>query len=276
MILSGTIGSIQKTISLLNSGEIFLFYSSVAKMCIIYTWERGEILKTSVIIAAAGRGKRMGRDYNKQYIFLKDKPIVAHTIKIFENINLIDEIILVVGKGEIDLVRKDIIYKYNFKKVASIVEGGAERQDSVYNGLRAVNTDCSIVLIHDGARPFVTGNIIEKGIGIAKDVGACVVAVRVKDTIKIVNKNMEVDYTPNRDTLWAVQTPQIFRYQLLLKAYEKLQIDNIKVTDDSMLVEKSGHIVKIIEGSYENIKITTPEDLILGEGILRKRENIKK
>ena len=231
-------------------------------------------MKISVIIAAAGKGKRMGKGYNKQYIPLGDKPIVAHTIEVFENMGLIDEIILVVGEGETALAEKDIIYKYNFKKVVKIVEGGAEREDSVYNGLKAVNINCDIVLIHDGIRPFITDSIIEKSIETAKDLGACVVAVRVKDTIKVVNKDMEVDYTPDRDALWAVQTPQTFRYELLLEAYEKLRISDMKVTDDAMLIERSGHTVKIIEGSYENIKITTPEDLILGEGILKKRENI--
>lgn len=136
-----------------------------------------------------------------------------------------------------------------------------------------MNINCDIVLIHDGIRPFITDSIIEKSIETAKDLGACVVAVRVKDTIKVVNKDMEVDYTPDRDALWAVQTPQTFRYELLLEAYEKLRISDMKVTDDAMLIERSGHTVKIIEGSYENIKITTPEDLILGEGILKKREN---
>lgn len=231
-------------------------------------------MKISAIIVAAGKGKRMGEGYNKQYILLAGKPIVARTIEVFENVGSIDEIVLVVGKGEIDLARKDIIHKYNFKKVVKIIEGGTERQDSVYNGLKAIDVNCNIVLIHDGARPFITGNIIEKSIKAAKDAGACVVAVRVKDTIKVVNKNMEVDYTPDRDILWAVQTPQAFEHKLLLEAYKKLRADNIKVTDDAMLVEKLGHIVKIIEGSYENIKITTPEDLILGEGILKKRENI--
>ncbi|HZX21659.1 MAG TPA: 2-C-methyl-D-erythritol 4-phosphate cytidylyltransferase [Clostridia bacterium] len=231
-------------------------------------------MKTSAIIVAAGKGKRMGEGYNKQYIPLAGKPIVAHTIEVFENVDSIDEIVLVVGKGETDLAKKDIIHKYNFKKVVKIIEGGTKRQDSVYNGLKEIDADCNIVLVHDGARPFITGNIIEKSIKTAGDVGACVVAVRVKDTVKVVNKNMEVDYTPDRDILWAVQTPQVFEYKLLLEAYKKLRADNIKVTDDAMLVEKLGHTVKIIEGSYENIKITTPEDLILGEGILRKRENI--
>lgn len=232
------------------------------------------ILKTSVIIVAAGKGKRMKKDYNKQYILLDDKPIVAHTIEVFESINLIDEIILVVGKGEVDLVKEKIIDKYNFKKLVKIVEGGSERQDSVYNGLKVVNKDCNIVLVHDGARPFVSRNIIEESINVAKDFGASIVAVKVKDTIKVVDKNMEVDNTPNRDTLWAVQTPQTFKYKLLLKAYENLQNNNIQVTDDAMLIEKLGHRVKIIQGSYENIKITTPEDLILGQGILEKRENL--
>lgn len=228
-------------------------------------------MKISAIIVAAGKGKRMGMNYNKQYILLANKPIVAHTVEVFENMNLIDEIILVVGKGEVDLVKGSIIDKYNFKKVVHVLEGGAERQDSVYNGLKAVSNDCSIVLIHDGARPFVESNIIEEGITVAKESGASVVAVPVKDTVKIVNENMEVSHTPNRETLWAVQTPQIFKYKLLLDAYEKLQNSNMKFTDDAMLIEKLGHIVKIIKGSYENIKITTPEDLILGEGILKNR-----
>lgn len=233
-------------------------------------------MKISVIIAAAGKGKRMGKGYNKQYILLGDKPIVAHTIEVFENMDLIDEIILVVGKGETGSAEKDIIYKYNFKKVVKIVEGGAERGDSVYNGLKSVNTNCDMVLVHDGVRPFIAENIIEKSIETAKDAGACAVAVRVKDTIKVVKKNMEVDYTPDRDALWAVQTPQTFRYRLLLEAYEKLRGGSLRVTDDAMLIERLGHAVKIIEGDYENIKITTPEDLILGEGILKKRENIKR
>lgn len=230
-----------------------------------------EILKSSVIIVAAGKGKRMGRDYNKQYIILENKPILAHTIEKFENNCYIDEIILVVGNDEVNFVKENIVQKYNFKKITSIIEGGLERQDSVYNGLQSASKDCNIVLVHDGARPFITDETIEKGIQVAKESGACVVAVPVKDTIKIINENMEVVNTPDRETLWAVQTPQIFAYTLLMEAYKKIQNRNIKVTDDAMLVEKLGYTIKIIEGSYENIKITTPEDLILGEGILKKK-----
>ncbi|MBU5678162.1 2-C-methyl-D-erythritol 4-phosphate cytidylyltransferase [Alkaliphilus sp. MSJ-5] len=231
-----------------------------------------EILKTSAIIVAAGKGRRMGREYNKQYILLGNKPIVAHTIEVFEDSSLIDEIILVVGKGEVDLVKQIIIEKYNFKKVISIVEGGERRQDSVYNGLRAIDNNCNIVLIHDGARPFITNNIIEEGIEVANKTGACIAAVPVKDTIKVSNESMDVVNTPNRETLWAVQTPQAFKYQLVMNAYEKLQNSNIEATDDAMIIERLGYTVKIIKGSYENIKITTPEDLILGEGILKNRK----
>lgn len=231
-------------------------------------------MKTSVIIVAAGKGRRMGRNYNKQYISLQDKPIVAHTIGIFENMDLIDEIVLVVAKDEVGWVKTNIVDKYNFKKVVNIIEGGAERQDSVYNGLKAVNKETSIVLVHDGARPFVTRRIIEESINTAKNGGACIAAVPVKDTIKIVDTNMRVDHTPKRERLWAVQTPQTFKYDLLLKAYRELDQRSIKVTDDAMLVEKLGYDIKVIEGDYENIKITTPDDLILGEGILKKRENI--
>nr|WP_212382129.1 2-C-methyl-D-erythritol 4-phosphate cytidylyltransferase [Alkaliphilus sp. B6464] len=230
------------------------------------------MLKTSAIIVAAGKGRRMGREYNKQYILLGNKPIVAHTIEVFEDSSLIDEIILVVGKGEVDLIKQIIIDKYNFKKVISIVEGGDRRQDSVYNGLRAIGNNCNIVLIHDGARPFITDSIIEEGIDVANKTGACIAAVPVKDTIKVSNESMDVVNTPNRETLWAVQTPQVFKYQLVMDAYEKLQNSNIEATDDAMIIERLGYTVKIIKGSYENIKITTPEDLILGEGILKNRK----
>ncbi len=214
----------------------------------------------------------MGKGYNKQYIILKDKPIVAHTIKTFEESNLIDEIILVVGKGEVKKAKEDIIEKYNFKKVTNVIEGGKERYDSVFNGLKATNKECNIVLIHDGARPFVTEDIIKDGIESVTETKATITAVPVKDTIKTINTNNEVESTPARNTLWSVQTPQFFEYALLINAYENFQHSSMEITDDAMLVENLGHIVKVINGSYENIKITTPEDLILGEGILKNRE----
>jgi len=229
------------------------------------------ISKTSVIIVAAGKGKRMGRDYNKQYIQLEAQPIVAHTIKVFEEMDCINEIILVVGAGEVEFLKKSIIEVYGFQKVSAIVEGGLERRDSVYNGLKAVSQDCSIVLIHDGARPLITKDIIEESIIVAKESGACIAAVPVKDTIKISNDNMEVIHTPKRDNLWSVQTPQTFQYDLILEAYNHQQPKDSAATDDAMILEALGHTVKIIHGSYNNIKITTPEDLIVAEEILKTR-----
>lgn len=213
----------------------------------------------------------MGRDYNKQYIQLEAQPIVAHTIKVFEEMDCINEIILVVGAGEVEFLKKSIIEVYGFQKVSAIVEGGLERRDSVYNGLKAVSQDCSIVLIHDGARPLITKDIIEESIIVAKEYGACIAAVPVKDTIKISNDNMEVIHTPKRDNLWSVQTPQTFQYDLILEAYNHQQPKDSTATDDAMILEALGHTVKIIHGSYNNIKITTPEDLIVAEEILKTR-----
>ncbi|SET73010.1 2-C-methyl-D-erythritol 4-phosphate cytidylyltransferase [Natronincola peptidivorans] len=226
----------------------------------------------SAIIVAAGKGKRMGEGFNKQYIPLKEKPIVAHTLQIFENSQYIDEIILVVGKEEVSFAKTEIIEKYKFTKVVKVIEGGKERQDSVYNGLLEVNKRCQIVLIHDGARPFVKEKIIKNSIDMAEKIGAAVAAMPVKDTIKMVGDELEVVNTPERKYLWAVQTPQTFQYKLLKTAYEKLRTEKVIVTDDAMAVERLGHTVKIIEGSYENIKITTPEDLIIAKAILAKEE----
>ncbi len=227
----------------------------------------------TAIIVAAGKGRRMGKAYNKQYIQLGDKPILAYTLAVFEEAKTIDRIILVVARDEISYVRDKIIKKYNFKKTVKVVGGGKERQDSVYAGLQELGKECEIVLIHDGARPFVDEKIIEGSIDLARDSGAAIVAVPPKDTIKIANQEGEVIKSLDRSKLWAVQTPQTFRYPLLKRAYRHARERGLLATDDSMLVEELGHRVKILEGDYENIKITTPEDLILGEGILEKRRN---
>ncbi|MCC5910785.1 MAG: 2-C-methyl-D-erythritol 4-phosphate cytidylyltransferase [Clostridiaceae bacterium] len=230
--------------------------------------------KVSAIIVAAGKGKRMGKGFNKQYILLKDKPILAYTINVFERSKYVDEIILVVGIDEIDYVEKEIIKKYDFQKEIKIVAGGKERQDSVYEGLKVVRDDCSMVLIHDGARPFLKEEIICRSIEGVKETGAVIVAVQVKDTIKVVNHQGEVVNTPERNGLWAVQTPQTFNCSLLKNAHEAVRKKGMVVTDDAMMVEALGHKVKVVEGSYDNIKITTPEDLIIGEIILEGQEEI--
>lgn len=230
--------------------------------------------KVAVVIVAGGSGKRMGMTIKKQYILLDNKEIIAHTIETFEKCGIIDEIILVVGEEEIQKVREEIIERYGFNKVKQIVAGGAERQDSVYNGLLATSSNVKYVMIHDGARPFIKEKIIIKALELTKEKEATVVAVPVKDTIKIAdNKRGVIVETPNRSNLWSIQTPQSFSKELLLNAYKYALSNNLIATDDSMLVEAYGKSVFIVEGDYMNIKITTQEDLVIGEVILANKKN---
>ena len=225
----------------------------------------------SVVIVSAGRGSRMKADINKQFLKLKGKEVIAHTIDKFYNNKNIDEIVVVVKEDEADFFRRNIIDKYGYKNI-KIAFGGKERQDSVFNGLKAVNERCDIVLIHDGARPFVTDEIIKNSIECAKNNKCVIVGVPVKDTIKIINKDNEVCDTPNRSTLWSIQTPQVFEYLSIIKAHKIAKEKSYYGTDDSMLMEYLGYNVKVIEGSYNNIKITTPEDLKIGEEILNENK----
>lgn len=219
----------------------------------------------SVIIAAAGMSNRMGSKINKQFIVIDNKPILAHTIEKFEQCRYIDEIIVVTKENEVEYCRKEIVKKYGFRKVSSIIKGGRERQDSVYNGIMALNEKADIILTHDGARPFVRQESIIKGIKGALELGACVIGVPLKDTIKVVDDADVVHHTPNRALLWAAQTPQCFKAKLLKEGYEYAIAEGILGTDDSSLVEKKGYPVTMLMGSYDNIKITTPEDLIVAE-----------
>jgi len=225
--------------------------------------------RVSAIIAAGGRGTRMNLDVNKVYIEVGGSMILARTLLAFENCPSIDEIILVVNSLDIPFCTKNIIEKYKMTKIKSVVAGGNERQQSVWNGLREVSRECDIVVIHDGARPFISQEHINKSIEYADTYGAACVAVPVKDTIKTVNGEGFIDMTLKRSTLWAVQTPQTFRYSIIAKAHEKAQEEGFTGTDDASLVERLGCRVKIVEGSYENIKITTREDLIIAEAIAR-------
>lgn len=230
-------------------------------------------MKNSVIIVAAGSGKRMKSAVAKQYIELKGRTILSYTVETFEKSDNIDEIILVTSQEAIDFVTKNIVNKYQFTKVKAVVAGGAERQDSVYNGLKKVSKDTDVVLIHDGVRPFVNDSYITKLESIAMEFGACVLGAPVKDTIKICDSEGCIVDTPNRSTLWLAQTPQCFKYDVIINAYEKAYKEGYTGTDDSVLVEKTGVKVKMVEGDYNNIKITTPEDLYIGEVIL---ENLLK
>ncbi|NLP27240.1 MAG: 2-C-methyl-D-erythritol 4-phosphate cytidylyltransferase [Clostridia bacterium] len=221
------------------------------------------------LIVAAGKGKRMGSEISKQFLSLKGKPLLYYTIKAFSQCTKIDSIVLVLSKEAIDFTRKEIVERYDFKKVSSLVEGGKERQESVYNGLKAIG-NCNIVAIHDGARPFVTTDIIETGISYAESFGASACGVKTKDTIKVVNEEGFSVTTPDRNTLMAVQTPQCFKYELIRQCHEKAALEEYLATDDTMIVEKYGQRVYLYEGDYKNIKVTTPEDMLLGERILDK------
>lgn len=224
-------------------------------------------MKTSVIILAAGKGKRMGANKNKQFIEIMNKPILYYTIKAFENNDSIDEIVLVASKEEISYCKEQIVEKYSFKKVFKIIEGGKERQNSVLNGLKAMN-DTNIVLIHDGARPFVSDDIINNCIKYANIYGATACGVLPKDTIKVRDDSSFSLSTPKRENLFAVQTPQGFKYDLILQCHKKVENENKIVTDDTMVVESYGNKVYLYDGSYNNIKITTPEDLIMAEKLI--------
>lgn len=229
--------------------------------------------KIVAIVLAAGTGKRMQSNIPKQYLMLQDKPVLYYSLRTFEESN-VNEIILVVGKDDIEYCRKKIVEKYKLKKVTKIIEGGAERYHSVYNGLNAIDY-ADYVFIHDGARPFITLDIIKKTTVEVGEHNACVVGVPSKDTVKIVNDVGIVINTPNRDNVWSVQTPQAFSYNIIKKAYDLLfssSQKDLKITDDAMVVEHTlNYPVKMVMGEYYNIKITTPEDLIIGEGILRRK-----
>lgn len=222
----------------------------------------------SVVIVAGGRGTRMESQINKQYLELNGKAVLAHTIDKFEQCHMINEIIVVATAEEVEYCRQHIWEEYGFRKIKSIVAGGRRRQDSVYKGLLAVSERAEIVLIHDGARPLVRKEQIIASIEGALKVGGAIIGVPVKDTVKICNDKQLVIETPSRETLWSVQTPQAFRYKLLLEAYEKGNENNVEATDDAMMFELIGYPVKMINGRYDNIKITTPEDLVIAKSMM--------
>jgi len=223
----------------------------------------------TAVIVAAGKGKRMGTDISKQFLPLCGKEILTHTVEVFEKADRIRDIVLVTGTDSLQDVQ-DMVWEYGWQKVISVVAGGKERQDSVWNGLQAISEDTEIVLIHDGVRPFVTEEILDLSIETAVEMGGCAAGVPAKDTIKVCNsENIAVD-TPDRSTLWQIQTPQTFRKELIVKAYEQAKAEGFVGTDDASLAENSGYSVKVIMGSYRNIKITTKEDLLIGEAFLKE------
>lgn len=229
-------------------------------------------MRIGAIVLAAGSGTRMQADVPKQYMEIKGKPLIYYALRAFED-SPVDEVVLVTGKEDIAYCKDEIIDRYGFHKVGAVVAGGKERYNSVYAGLCAAE-GLDYVLIHDGARPCIEPSQIEKLLEEVKHDKACVAAVRVKDTIKIADAEGFVKETPKRSCLWQVQTPQAFEYTLIREAYNRLfamEHTNLEVTDDAMVVEQMlGKRIRLVENSYKNIKVTTPDDKIIAEAFLEK------
>ncbi|MFC1953931.1 2-C-methyl-D-erythritol 4-phosphate cytidylyltransferase [Chloroflexota bacterium] len=228
--------------------------------------EKDKPKKVGAVIAAGGSSQRMG-DTDKLFALLGGKPVLARVLDVFQRCDSIDQIITVLSKQNLEQGRR-LIVEHGWSKVTDVCPGGRRRQDSVVNGLSRLN-DCSWVVIHDGARPLVTVDLIDRGLEAATETGAAIAAVPVTDTIKVAGDDEFVQGTPPRHNLWAVQTPQVFRFDIIAEAYRQAKYD---VTDDARLVEQLGHRVKLYIGSYDNIKVTTPEDLALAEIFAQKHE----
>ncbi len=222
----------------------------------------------SVIIPAAGLSLRMGAKTRKPFIVIGKKPIIFHTLEKFCKIRRVNEIILVINKEDLSTVAEKWSVKLKTYKVAKIIAGGKRRQDSVYNGICQLSSDTEIVLIHDAVRPLVNNKIIEAVIEKTDERGAAIVATPMKSTVKKANSNLCIIETIPRHDLWMAQTPQGFKRDIIIKAYDKIKNTNVEFTDDAEVVEKDGYTVEIVSGSYDNIKITTREDLQLAESLL--------
>jgi len=225
-------------------------------------------MKVTAIITAAGKGKRMLHSVPKHFIRLEDKPVLAYTLDVFERCPDVNQVLVVSRSGEENYCLKEVVEKYGYKKVLKIVIGGDRRQDSVYNGIKELDEDTDIVLVHDGVRPFVSQNTLSEAIKLAIFADGVVTAVPVKDTIKYVGDDGIIRATPDRSSLWHAQTPQVFKRRILEEAYVRAYNDKYSGTDESSLVERLGYKVKIVEGTADNIKITTKEDLLFAEVIL--------
>ncbi len=234
------------------------------------------------IVLAGGKGSRMQSDVPKQYMELLGKPLLYYALKAFEESN-VESVVLVTAEGEEDYCRKELVERYGFTKVIAVTAGGAERYASVWNGLKCLKDrdakaqgesgETDIVLIHDGARPLVTAELINRLIAETEQYGACVAGMPVKDTIQMTDERGTITLTPKRDSLWTAQTPQAFEFSLAYDAYEQLMDESeINVTDDAMVVGMYHEIpIQMVRGSYTNIKVTTPEDLVLAEAFLLHR-----
>lgn len=230
---------------------------------------RGQVVvaKNTLIIAAGGIGKRTGLDIPKQFYTIKDKPVIAHTISVFEKMDEIDEIIISCHKDYISHTM-DIVNKYNLSKVVSVVEGGDTRQQSVFKALCKVSDDTEYVLIHDAARPFINQDSIRRCMLDAKISGCASVGKRVSDTLKRSDEEGYIEDTVDRNNLWQIQTPQIFKFHIIYECHKKCIEDDVSCTDDCMICERYGHRIKITQASCINMKLTDKSDILIAEAIL--------
>lgn len=232
--------------------------------------------RCTAIVLAAGSGSRMKSDVAKQYMLLRGKPLIWYALHTIEASSVIDDCILVAGAGDISYVQREIVERYGFHKVGAVVAGGKERYESVYQALKVIDDGDRYVFIHDGARPFLTEEILQRDLEAVEKFRACVTGMPVKDTIKIADTDGYAVQTPDRSLVWQIQTPQVFESRLITEAYgrlmreeEQLKTENVRITDDAMVIEHFMNIpVRLVQGSYENIKITTPEDLVVAEAFL--------
>jgi 2-C-methyl-D-erythritol 4-phosphate cytidylyltransferase len=224
------------------------------------------------LVPAAGRGLRMGGQVPKQFLSLGGLPLILHSLRVLQASPTIHEIILAVPQSDMDYCLEEIVAKHRFTKVNKVVPGGTERQDSVRHALEAVHDDVDVVLVHDAVRPFLTERMVEEVVSMADARGAAIIALPMKDTVKQVGADQVIERTVDRTGLWLAQTPQAFRRDWLLAAHRKAHGAGIRATDDAYLMEWCGYSVSVVEGSGENIKVTRPEDMVIGEAILASRK----
>jgi 2-C-methyl-D-erythritol 4-phosphate cytidylyltransferase len=227
---------------------------------------------TVALVPAAGRGLRMGGTVPKQFLAIGGLPLVVHSLRVLQAAPSIDSIVLAVPPSDIAYCQTDIVKAHDFNKVTEVVAGGKERQDSVRLALEAVGSEAKIVLVHDAVRPFLTVRMVEDVVKAAQETGAAIIAVPMRDTVKQVNADRLIERTVDRQPLWLAQTPQAFRKDWLQEAHQKAQAEGVVATDDAYLLERMGRRVMVVEGSGENIKVTRPEDMIIGEAILASRQ----
>lgn len=227
----------------------------------------------AAVVPAGGSGTRMGNETPKQFLRLGDVPVLIHALRVFESSRTITEIVVVVPQDAVTYCQQELLPQFSLSKISSVTCGGARRQDSVWNGLQVVDKRTNIVVVHDAVRPFVTGAVVEQVVERARTNGAAIAAIPLHDTVKRVTPDGMIETTLNRQRLWSAQTPQAFKLELLREAHRSSRQSGVEATDDAFLVEQIGHHVAIVNGSPDNIKITCPEDLGMGEAILAARRN---